>query len=86
MVKILLGRLTSLTLLLSEIPLSVSKRDVIDGCWWCTGGIKIRVISDSRGSRTREGLMIRPGPKCVGEDSQPLFAEMTSLETTSGVF
>lgn len=84
--RTLLGRLTSLALLLSKIPLSVSKRDVIDGCCWRTGGIKIRVISESRRSRTREGLMIRSRPKCVGEDSQSLLAEMASLETTGGVF
>jgi hypothetical protein len=30
--------------------------------------------------------MIRPPrPECVGEDSQPLFAEMASLDTAGGV-
>ena len=95
-VRVLLGRLTSLALLLSKIPFSVPKRDIIDGCCWCAGRMagwrnqesrprirgKIRVISHSR----REGVMIRsPRPKCVGEDSQPLFAEVTSLKTTGGV-
>ena len=49
---------------------------------------KVRVISNSTRSRTRasEGLMIRPPrPKCVGEDAQPLFAEMAALEPSSGV-
>ena len=83
-VKVQLGRLTSL--LLSKTPLSVSKRDITDGRCWCAGGIKIRITSDSRRSRTRERLMIRPRPECVGEDSQPLLTEVTSLETTGGVF
>jgi hypothetical protein len=75
-----MGRLTSLALLLSKIPLSMSERDIIDGCCWRTGGIKIRVTSNG------EGLTIRSRPECVGEDSQSLFAEMASLETTGGVF
>lgn len=85
-------------MLSSEIPLGVSERDIMDGCQWGAGRIsrwrnqragrrvngKIRVISKRR---TRQGLVIRsPRPKCVGKDAQTLFAEMTSLKTTGGVF
>jgi len=76
------------------------KGDIIDGCCRCGGRVsrrrnqgtrpgirgKIRVVSHSRWSRTSEGVVIRsPRAKRVGEDAQPLFAEMTTLEASGGV-
>ena len=80
---------------MGKIPLSMSERDIVDSCCWSGGRVqgsrpgirgRIGVISSSRRSRTSEGLMIRPPrPKSVGEDGESLFAEMASLETSSGV-
>ena len=77
-------------MLSSEIPPGVSERDIMDGCHWDAGGMtrwrtggKIRVISNRR---ARQGLVIRsPRPESVGEDTEALFAEMTSLKTSGCV-
>jgi len=88
-------------LLLGEVSLSMPEGDIINGCCrcgcrvsrrrnqGCRPGIrgKIRVTSTNRWSTVSEGELIRsPRPKGVGEDSQTLFAKVTTLKTSSCVF
>jgi len=80
----MLGGLVEAELSLSEVSLSMPKGDIINGCCRRGGRVsrrrnqgsrpgirgKIRVISNSRWSRTSEGMVIRsPRPKGIGEDA-----------------